>query len=88
MAGIALRRGRDVRPGFSGGGGTVMTLVAAAGCYVVVIEHRGRPGAGGVAIVTGIAAGQMRHGFSRRGAVVVTAVAGAEDIEVIDFRCG
>ena len=73
MAVIANGRGNDMLRGFSGGLGTIMATTAASRRNVAVVKNSRSPGSGSVAVITGVACGQMLDGFTHgRGAIVAT----------------
>ena len=65
----------------------VMAIDAIA-ADVHMIEVRRQPASRGMAVVAGIAAGDVRWGFSGRGGAVMTRAAGAQHLRVIDHKNG
>ena len=84
MAIIALGAGLYMVGRFAGGGTAVVAGGTGAWRYAAVIEDRAGPAVGGVAVVTGVATGQVRGVLAGGSGAVVAGEAGANDIGVID----
>ena len=83
VARLAKIGGLDMRRVLPGCGRAIVAAEAVSG-DVCVIEVGGHPASRGVAIVTGVSAGDMRRVLANRDGTVVTAGAGANDLGVIN----
>ncbi len=84
MAFIALAVGNNVVARFAFGRCTIVAACAGPWTHVDVVEYRGCPGVGAVAVITGIAAGYMVPGFAIRDAAVMATGARAQHGAVVD----
>ena len=89
MAFIALAAGNNVITGFAFSRGAIVAACAGPWTHVDVVEYRGCPGVGAVAVVAGIAAGDVIPGFAARDTPVMATGTGAQDGAVVDTvgRC-
>ena len=83
MAFIALRAGNDVITRFAFSRCSIVAACATPGDGVV-IEHRGYPGIGTVAIIAGRATGDVVAGFASGDSPIMTTGAGAQHRAVVD----